>query len=180
MKKYYLITNIFKEIINALKLAFNSKVYLIAFIFLFLLFSYFVIWINFYSSKPPIYFILFFKSISLKEKFLILLLSALISLNLIFNFYLLKNNKKESIKNAPLTIFGSIFGLLGGIISSAFCLSCLAVPFSFLGLGLGFGSMLFVFKYRFYIVLIAIILLSFSLYFLSRKINKTCQCFVST
>jgi len=63
--------------------------------------------------------------------------------------------------------------LFAGVAGTAFCASCLAPLFAFLGIG--FGGLLFVLEYRFYFVTAIVLLMLIAIYFTARKIQKVCD-----
>ncbi len=107
-----------------------------------------------------------------KDYLLILVLSFLFSIFLAMQIYLFFERKNFITTSTKLvsTGIGTIFvGLLG----TATCISCLALPFALLGVG--FGTMMFFLNYRWYFVGGMILFMFMAIYLTARKINKTCR-----
>jgi len=97
----------------------------------------------------------------------------LISLNLVVLIYEKKELKLPILPGISLKSGTGILGIFAGILSSAFCLSCLAPIFALLGLSI--STMLLFIKYRSEILIIAIILLLISFNFSLARVRK-CKC----
>lgn len=102
-------------------------------------------------------------------------LSLLAGLNLALFWYGFSQNKRVS--DASQAVAGSavsaVAGIFGAVVATASCLGCLVALLGFVGLGV--GSALFILKNQSYFLLGAIALMTISLYFVARKVNKVCQ-----
>lgn len=153
----------------------KKKFYLILELFLFIFF--FTFFVFFPSIITKISLKTQLLTFTFKDYLMLTILSFLIATNLVLIIY---QKRELKMKIFPIGSFGglsSLWGIFNGLITSAFCLSCLAFSlapfFAFLGLGSSF--LFFAFKYKFYIFLVSCALLSLSIYFSLKTLNKkTC------
>lgn len=152
-----------------LKEIFSKGFYLILEIVLFILFSGFFIIFPLFAVKGNDLKtqILFLKT---KDYLMIFVLAFLIATNIVLMIYKKREFGIKIFPNISFGFSGGVLGIFSGLLTTSFCLSCLAPIFAFLGLGT--GTLFLAFKYKFYIFLISISLLSLSLYLNLRQINK--------
>lgn len=111
------------------------------------------------------------QTLSVQDHVLLTLLSMLIGLSLVMQFYLWRKlrNAKKCLASASSGIVGWCAALLGSLFGTATCGACIAVLFGFLG----FGTVLFLIEYRVAFVVGSLILVFASLYFSSRYVNES-------
>lgn len=97
-------------------------------------------------------------------------LSVLYAVFITMQVYAMRTQKK--VTGVATTTAGGAGALFAGISGTAFCASCLAPLFAFLGIG--FGGVLFVLEYRLYFVLGITVLILIAIYFSARKVQKVC------
>jgi len=98
-------------------------------------------------------------------------LAALTGLMFTMKRYTYKMNKKASVSAAGATAVGSSAGLIGVVVGTATCPSCLLAVFGFLG----FGTILAVLKYQLYIVGGSILLMLISVNYTAKKVIGKCE-----
>jgi hypothetical protein len=117
-----------------------------------------------------------FEALRLKDYLIAVFLSAIISVFLISQYYLIRKNKKEAAKAAGSGGVGLLSAFFGGILVTAACSSCLFALFGFLGA----GTMFFVLDKQPYVVGVSVLLTLVGLYFVAKKIQNLCpDCRVS-
>jgi len=110
-----------------------------------------------------------------RDYFIMAFLAMLVGLNVVFQIHTFQQ-KREKKNLAQSTTAGATTGIIGvfaGVVGTAACASCLASLFGLVGLGT--GSVLFILKNQSYFLLGAIALMTVSLYFAAKKVNKTCD-----
>lgn len=129
--------------------------------------------LNYYSlimAVPGSSLGLFFTTSAWWQPALPFLLSFLISILIGMQVYMLRQRfDKATTAKAGIGAFSSVSGILGSIISSAGCVSCLIALLSFLGI----GTILVLLTYRYYIITGSIILLLLSVHLTAKSILCT-------
>lgn len=100
----------------------------------------------------------------------IILLSALYSLFITMQIYVMRNKRK--VEGVSAVVGGGLGTLFAGIVGTSFCAPCFAPLFAFFGIG--FGGVIFVLEYRFYFVIGITLLMLVAIYLTARKIHKVC------
>ncbi|OGM26454.1 hypothetical protein A3A76_01255 [Candidatus Woesebacteria bacterium RIFCSPLOWO2_01_FULL_39_23] len=164
-------------VILAVKNVFKEKIFLITFFALSILALWFFIYIpvrqipgNTFSFQISIF--------TLKDWFLLVLLSSLTSLSLTMNIFVIRNELKNSLSTATVgrSSFSTLSGMLGSIFGpTASCASCVGSIFGFLGL----GGVLLLLKYRQMILLLSIIIMLLTLYYTSKRVLGICNIKIS-
>jgi len=107
-----------------------------------------------------------------KDYAFLIIFAFLISLVITMQIFIFYRNKniKERLGNAGVGVVGGYSGFIAAVLATASCSSCIAALLGFLGT----GAVLFVVENRWLFVAFAIGSMLISLYFMARKINKTC------
>ena len=95
-------------------------------------------------------------------------LSVLYAVFVTMQIYAMRTQKK--VTGMATVATGGAGALFAGISGTAFCASCLAPLFAFLGIG--FGGLLFVLEYRFYFVIGIVVLMLIAIYFTAKRTVK--------
>ncbi len=154
---------------NACSLVFKNKKNLALSLFLSAVFFFFYVSVPvltvpgnsysfFISATPPL------------ELAFILVLSLLIGILFSMHFYAWKHGHQNN-KNAALGISGFFAGIFASIFSTATCISCVSVLFSFLG----FGGILFLAEHKSEITALSSVFVISALFFTSKKITGECK-----
>lgn len=154
-------------IVVASKQVLSSRNYLIGFISLILIIFGGFIFIP-VLTIPANSFLLQLTIFTLRDYFLLAILSTLTSLLIVMQIF---SYKQAKLYSASITAIGSGSAVVAALFGTASCASCLAAVFGFLGL----GTVFFLVEYQWLIVGIAIILMLISLYFTSLKLNGGCD-----
>ena len=115
------------------------------------------------------------KIFRLKDYLLMAFVALLMGLNFSMQIYTWKKRKEQTKDMAQSAVAGTAVGISGifaAMVGTATCASCLVFLFGLIGIGA--GSVFFVLKHQTYFLLGAIALMIVSLYFVAKKINKTC------
>ncbi|MEM0476567.1 MAG: hypothetical protein QW367_02935 [Candidatus Aenigmatarchaeota archaeon] len=158
---------------KAIEIVFKDKRYLLAFIFLSLFFSLFFVWVQITISFTTESLFSYFLALELSQKALLILISALISLNIVFSIFSL-NQKSFSIKANSSSFISYFPAVLSGILSTSLCSSCIIFLVSLFGIS--FTTATLIYESRNLIILFSIALLSFSLYLQSKNIVECKNC----
>jgi len=160
-------------VILAVKNVFKEKSLLIFFGILNLVVLWFFIYIP-VKKVPGNTFVFQISIFTLKDWFLLIVLSALTSLSLTMNGFIIRRELKNSLQ--PQTVGRGSFGALTGVLGSIFgptasCASCVGSIFGFLGV----GGVLLLLKYRHIILLFSILLMFVTLYHSSKRVLGICN-----
>ena len=98
-------------------------------------------------------------------------LSILGSLFVLMNVYVYKQTKEKRLSVVAQGGVGGAFGTLASVFGAASCPMCVAALFGFLG----FGTVGVLIQYQLWIFLVALLFMLFSLYFISRQVNGSCE-----
>lgn len=113
------------------------------------------------------------KIFSFGDYALMVFLSATSALFITMQIYSARFSKKLAVNLGKGGVVGGLGAVFASVLGTASCASCLA---SLLGaLGMGISGTLFFLRYKFYFVAGIVSLLLISLYFISKKINGTCD-----
>lgn len=99
------------------------------------------------------------------------ILATLTALMFTMKVYIFKANKKASVSAAGVTAVGSSAGLVGVVVGTASCPTCLFAVFGFLG----FGAILTILKYQLYIFGGAILLMLISIHYTAKAVVGKCE-----
>ncbi len=160
------------QIVNTVKTIFSKRDYLAAFpILISVLFLFFVliqVW-----TIPGNNLILQLSVFRMRDYALTAILSFLVSLFLVMQAFIFRNayNTKAKLATAGSGGVGGFMGVAAAVLGTATCTTCIAALFGFLG----FGGVVFLFNNRWPLVTFGIVIILFSLYFSSRKVNGVCD-----
>ena len=159
--------------ISSIKFVLSKKKYFLFFV-LFSLF-FFMLFIFIPVASIPGNDVSFQLSIyTLKDYFIMILLSMLIGLTLTLQTYTFKAKRiKPKLPQSAVSGTVSISGVFAAIVGTAACTSCLAVLFGFLGVS--FGSLVFILDHRIYFLIGATVIMIISLYFVAKKVSNVCK-----
>ena len=163
--------NIFVPIFHAVRHIFKETKYRLLFIgialgmfFLFILIPVWTVIGNSFAFQLSLF--------TLPDFILLVFLSLLNGLFITMQIYLWKS-PKMTVQGIGKSVGGSAGALFAGIAGTAFCASCLAPLFAFLGIG--FSGVVFTLEYRLYVVVIIVILMFIAIYLTSKKVVGTCN-----
>lgn len=157
-----------KQVLTASRTLLAQKVYLLLFLgaipILFFIFVFIPV-----KTIPGNDFAFQLSIFTIRDWFLMFLLSAATSLLIAMNIYIFR--ERRALIQAGQTGIGGFSSVVGAVFGTAACSACIAALFGFLGL----PAVIFLIKARLYIVAGAIALILVSLYFASKKVVQACE-----
>lgn len=161
--------NLITQIITASKIILKKKVYLGVFLFLIPCIGFLLYLIP--VAKIPGNSITFQTQLfSAQDYVLIVLVAALESLLLVMFFYLFRLQRERKLATAGQESLGLLSGIPAFLFGAKLCPICIAAIFGVFGP----GAVLFTLQYRQWIFVASVIVLIYSLYAVSKKVNGVC------